>query len=101
MSTLSLQIAKLRGSLQIPPISGLPSHVPIRDLLFNKAAHKEALCVAENTRRECYITDTLHCSTYNSLDFPQFQYCHFNRFREEESICIVAKSTQEKVANSC
>lgn len=58
MSTLSLQIAKLRGSLQIPPINGLPSHVPIRDLLFNKAVHKEELCVAKNTRSKGYISYT-------------------------------------------
>lgn len=88
MSTLSLQIAKLRGSLRIPPINGLPSHVLIRDSLFNKAVHKEELCAAENIKSKCYITYTLHCC--KSLEFPQFQYLNYNVLRGEDDGCIVA-----------
>lgn len=93
MSTLSLQIAKLRGSLRNPPINGPPSHVPIRNLLFNKAAHKEELCVSREYKR-------LHrLYTRKSSGFPRFQYFSviLVYWEEKKTGMLLAKSFQENV----
>lgn len=92
--SVPLQIAKLKGSWQIPPINGPPSHVPIRDLLFNKAVHKEELCVAKNTKTQMLYR--LHAFLLDVKKFrilPQIRCFNYSVLGREEGRRI-------KVANA-